>query len=160
MRCHGMAGRWYLSLLVCVLQQTWTRHSRSYLHFYIVAHVCFSATSTYKMSYNDQVDPQAVINEAKAKIQQELLMNVTNVSVNLSWNNLLHMIFEEWSFLLHPFAVLNGLLQTIQASCFEKCIYKPGSSLSSREKTCLEACVDRYFECVKHVGVGLTSQSS
>ena len=36
------------------------------------------------MSYNDQVDPQAVINEAKAKIQQELLMNVTNVSANLS----------------------------------------------------------------------------
>ncbi|CAL5327959.1 unnamed protein product [Camellia sinensis] len=35
---------------------------------------------------------------------------------------------------------------TVRGKCFEKCITKPGSSLSGSESSCTSRCVDRYIE--------------
>lgn len=35
--------------------------------------------------------------------------------------------------------------QGITGSCFEKCVPKPGTSLSSSEKTCMSYCVEKYI---------------
>ena len=37
-------------------------------------------------------------------------------------------------------------LQTVRDKCFNKCIPKPGSSISSSESTCVNRCVERYIE--------------
>ncbi|KAK3944678.1 putative mitochondrial import inner membrane translocase [Diplogelasinospora grovesii] len=37
------------------------------------------------------------------------------------------------------------LIEKINENCFEKCIPKPGSSLSSGEKTCVTACMEKYM---------------
>ncbi|KAK7836495.1 mitochondrial import inner membrane translocase subunit tim13, partial [Quercus suber] len=39
-----------------------------------------------------------------------------------------------------------GLSQTISTKCFDKCITKPGSSMSGSESSCISRCVDRYIE--------------
>ena len=36
--------------------------------------------------------------------------------------------------------------QTVRDKCFEKCITKPGNSLSSSEQQCLARCCDRYTD--------------
>eukprot|EP01135_Chromosphaera_perkinsii_P012183 Nk52_evm2s2612 gene=Nk52_evmTU2s2612 len=38
------------------------------------------------------------------------------------------------------------LLSTMTDKCFKKCVYKPGTSLDSSEKTCIAKCMDRYME--------------
>ncbi|KAL2022277.1 hypothetical protein VTK56DRAFT_5675 [Thermocarpiscus australiensis] len=37
------------------------------------------------------------------------------------------------------------LMEDLNTSCFERCIPKPGSSLSSGEKTCLANCMEKYM---------------
>jgi len=37
------------------------------------------------------------------------------------------------------------LIEKINSNCFEKCVPKPGSSLSSGEKTCLTSCMQKYM---------------
>ncbi|KAI5779718.1 Tim10/DDP family zinc finger protein [Geopyxis carbonaria] len=37
------------------------------------------------------------------------------------------------------------LIEKINENCFEKCIPKPGSSLSSGETTCLTNCMQKYM---------------
>ncbi|KYK60100.1 mitochondrial import inner membrane translocase subunit TIM13 [Drechmeria coniospora] len=37
------------------------------------------------------------------------------------------------------------LIEKLQESCFEKCIAKPGSSLSSSEQTCMTMCMEKYM---------------
>ncbi|KAK0722741.1 Tim10/DDP family zinc finger-domain-containing protein, partial [Lasiosphaeria miniovina] len=37
------------------------------------------------------------------------------------------------------------LIDKIDQNCFEKCVPKPGSSLSSGEKTCVTQCMDKYM---------------
>ena len=37
---------------------------------------------------------------------------------------------------------------TVRDKCWEKCITKPSSSLSSSEQTCLARCCDRYAEVI------------
>ncbi|KAH6624944.1 Tim10/DDP family zinc finger-domain-containing protein [Chaetomium sp. MPI-SDFR-AT-0129] len=37
------------------------------------------------------------------------------------------------------------LIQNINETCFERCVPKPGSSLSSGEQTCLKACMEKYM---------------
>lgn len=38
------------------------------------------------------------------------------------------------------------LMSKVNEKCFQKCITKPGTSLSSSEETCLSRCMDRYLE--------------
>ncbi|MBA0563999.1 hypothetical protein Golob_008958 [Gossypium lobatum] len=44
---------------------------------------------------------------------------------------------------------------TVRGKCFEKCISKPGSSLSGSESSCISRCVDRYIEATGIVGRAL-----
>lgn len=37
------------------------------------------------------------------------------------------------------------LIEKMNENCFEKCIPKPGSSISSGESTCYTACMDKYM---------------
>ncbi|KAK3025174.1 hypothetical protein RJ639_043060 [Escallonia herrerae] len=39
-----------------------------------------------------------------------------------------------------------GCRETVRGKCFDKCITKPGSSLSGSESSCVSRCVDRYIE--------------
>jgi import inner membrane translocase subunit TIM13 len=36
-------------------------------------------------------------------------------------------------------------LQKINENCFEKCVPKPGSSVSSSERTCVTQCMEKYM---------------
>lgn len=47
--------------------------------------------------------------------------------------------------------------QTVTGKCFEKCITKPGSSLSGSESSCVSRCVDRYIEATGIIGRALFS---
>ncbi|KAI0688218.1 Tim10/DDP family zinc finger-domain-containing protein [Cytidiella melzeri] len=38
------------------------------------------------------------------------------------------------------------LMNKANEKCFQKCVTKPGSSLSSAEETCLSRCLERYLE--------------
>lgn len=49
-------------------------------------------------------------------------------------------------------------LQTVRGKCFEKCITKPGSSLSGSEQSCISRCVERYIEATGIVSKALFSQ--
>lgn len=35
--------------------------------------------------------------------------------------------------------------QKLQESCFDKCVPKPGTSISSSEQTCLTTCMEKYM---------------
>ncbi|KAI1265190.1 mitochondrial import inner membrane translocase subunit TIM13 [Xylariaceae sp. FL1019] len=37
------------------------------------------------------------------------------------------------------------LIERINHHCFERCVPKPGSSLSSSESTCFTACMEKYM---------------
>ncbi|TDZ23934.1 Mitochondrial import inner membrane translocase subunit TIM13 [Colletotrichum sidae] len=37
------------------------------------------------------------------------------------------------------------LIDKLQENCFEKCVPKPGSSLSSGETTCMTSCMEKYM---------------
>ncbi|VUC21653.1 unnamed protein product [Clonostachys rosea] len=43
------------------------------------------------------------------------------------------------------------VLQKIQENCFEKCITKPGGSISSGEQSCATACMEKYMNAWNHV---------
>ncbi len=38
------------------------------------------------------------------------------------------------------------LISKVNENCFDKCIVAPGSSLSSKEQTCLNSCMEKYIE--------------
>ncbi|KAL1880603.1 protein translocase subunit [Diaporthe australafricana] len=38
------------------------------------------------------------------------------------------------------------LIEKMNDTCFERCIPKPGSSVSSGEQTCFTSCMDRYLQ--------------
>lgn len=61
--------------------------------------------------------------------------------VDLSWADV-----RCWSF-----------LQTVGNKCFDKCVTKPGSSLSGSESSCISRCVDRYIEATGIVSRALFS---
>nr|GME01840.1 mitochondrial import inner membrane translocase subunit Tim13-like [Ipomoea batatas] len=50
------------------------------------------------------------------------------------------------------------MLQTVREKCFDKCITKPGSSLSGGESSCISRCVDRYIEATGIISKALFSQ--
>ncbi|KAL4385779.1 hypothetical protein GQ457_15G011410 [Hibiscus cannabinus] len=52
-------------------------------------------------------------------------------------------------------AYAQEFLETVRGKCFEKCITKPGSSLSGSESSCISRCVDRYIEATGIVGRAL-----
>ncbi|KAJ5054436.1 uncharacterized protein L3040_000710 [Drepanopeziza brunnea f. sp. 'multigermtubi'] len=37
------------------------------------------------------------------------------------------------------------LIERVNTHCFEKCVAKPGASLSSGETTCISQCMDKYM---------------
>ncbi|CAG9972113.1 unnamed protein product [Clonostachys byssicola] len=43
------------------------------------------------------------------------------------------------------------LIEKIQENCFEKCITKPGGSISSGEQSCATACMEKYMNAWNHV---------
>ncbi|XP_065908505.1 mitochondrial import inner membrane translocase subunit Tim13-like [Dysidea avara] len=43
-------------------------------------------------------------------------------------------------------ATAQELIQKVTHKCFIKCVHSPGSDFDSREKKCLQNCVDRYLE--------------
>ncbi|CAA2990527.1 mitochondrial import inner membrane translocase subunit Tim13-like [Olea europaea subsp. europaea] len=52
-------------------------------------------------------------------------------------------------------AYAEEFLETVRGKCFEKCITKPGSSLSGSESSCISRCVDRYIEAPGIIGRAL-----
>ncbi|KAI1000922.1 hypothetical protein K3495_g7275 [Podosphaera aphanis] len=44
-------------------------------------------------------------------------------------------------------AIANGkqLIEKVNENCFDKCIPKPGTSLSSAETSCLSQCMEKYL---------------
>ncbi|CAK9170721.1 unnamed protein product [Ilex paraguariensis] len=46
---------------------------------------------------------------------------------------------------------------TVRGKCFDKCITKPGSSLSGSESSCISRCVDRYIEATGIISKALFS---
>lgn len=54
-------------------------------------------------------------------------------------------------------AYAQEFLETVTGKCFEKCITKPGSSLSGSESSCVSRCVDRYIEATGIIGRALFS---
>ncbi|XP_022773650.1 mitochondrial import inner membrane translocase subunit Tim13-like [Durio zibethinus] len=48
-------------------------------------------------------------------------------------------------------AYVEKFLQTVRDKCFDKCITKPGSSVSGTESSCISRCMDRYFEATRIV---------
>lgn len=59
-------------------------------------------------------------------------------------------------FILFFCSVLFGI-QTLRAKCFDKCITKPGSSLSGSESSCISRCMDRYVEATGIISRALFS---
>ncbi|KAK2981960.1 hypothetical protein RJ640_019180 [Escallonia rubra] len=51
-----------------------------------------------------------------------------------------------------------GRRETVRGKCFDKCITKPGSSLSGSESSCVSRCVDRYIEATGIISRALFSQ--
>ncbi|KAL6501537.1 protein translocase subunit [Orobanche gracilis] len=49
-------------------------------------------------------------------------------------------------------------LETVRGKCFDKCITKPGSSLSGSEASCISRCVDRYIEATGMIARVLFNQ--
>ncbi|EEH35786.1 mitochondrial intermembrane space translocase subunit Tim [Paracoccidioides lutzii Pb01] len=39
-----------------------------------------------------------------------------------------------------------ALINKVNENCFEKCIPSPGSSLSSKEQSCLTSCMEKYIQ--------------
>lgn len=64
-----------------------------------------------------------------------------------SWIFLLDL--EDFEFLIHTF------VQTLRVKCFDKCITKPGSSLSGSESSCISRCMERYIEATSIVSKAL-----
>ncbi|XP_075508696.1 LOW QUALITY PROTEIN: mitochondrial import inner membrane translocase subunit TIM13-like [Primulina tabacum] len=56
-------------------------------------------------------------------------------------------------------AYAEEFLETVRGKCFDKCITKPGSSLSGGEDSCISRCVERYIEATGIVGRALFNQS-
>ncbi|KAG8382579.1 hypothetical protein BUALT_Bualt05G0092300 [Buddleja alternifolia] len=52
----------------------------------------------------------------------------------------------------------NAHLETVRGKCFDKCITKPGSSLSGGESSCISRCVERYIEATGIIGRALFNQ--
>lgn len=48
-------------------------------------------------------------------------------------------------------ANLQQFMETVQKKCFERCITKPGTSISSSEQQCITRCCDRYSEALEVV---------
>lgn len=46
-------------------------------------------------------------------------------------------------------------LQKVNEHCFEKCVPKPGSSLSSGESSCVTMCMDKYLAAWNKVNASL-----
>ncbi|GFP92536.1 mitochondrial import inner membrane translocase subunit tim13 [Phtheirospermum japonicum] len=49
-------------------------------------------------------------------------------------------------------------METLRAKCFDKCITRPGSSLSGSEGSCITRCVERYIEATGIVAKALFKQ--
>ena len=47
--------------------------------------------------------------------------------------------------------VVHLSLQNVRDACFDKCVTRPGSSMSSGEMSCLARCCDRYVDATKVV---------
>ncbi|XVE64564.1 hypothetical protein DITRI_Ditri07aG0110500 [Diplodiscus trichospermus] len=67
---------------------------------------------------------------------------------------LLNVLFEDASG-----AVCYLIAATVRGKCFDKCITKPGSSLSGSESSCISRCVDRYIEATGIVGRAIFNAS-
>ncbi|XP_004299184.1 PREDICTED: mitochondrial import inner membrane translocase subunit Tim13-like [Fragaria vesca subsp. vesca] len=56
-------------------------------------------------------------------------------------------------------AYYQEFLETLRKKCFEKCITKPGSSLSGGESSCITKCIDLYVEATTIITKELVSAS-
>ncbi|KAI1188730.1 Tim10/DDP family zinc finger-domain-containing protein [Nemania serpens] len=43
------------------------------------------------------------------------------------------------------------VIDKVNENCFERCVLKPGSSLSSGEQKCITTCMDKYLSAWDHV---------
>ncbi|ESQ27627.1 hypothetical protein EUTSA_v10019387mg [Eutrema salsugineum] len=55
-------------------------------------------------------------------------------------------------------AYAEEFIETLRVKCFDKCITKPGSSLSGGESSCISRCVDRYMEATGIISRALFQQ--
>lgn len=55
----------------------------------------------------------------------------------------------------NPGTNIFSLLQKVNEHCFEKCVTKPGSSLSSGESSCVTMCMDKYLAAWNKVNASL-----
>ncbi|KAI1324884.1 Tim10/DDP family zinc finger-domain-containing protein [Xylariaceae sp. FL0255] len=51
------------------------------------------------------------------------------------------------------------LLEKINEHCFERCVPKPGTSLSSGEQTCFTSCMEKYISAWNSVNQTVVSQA-
>jgi import inner membrane translocase subunit TIM13 len=70
-------------------------------------------------------------------------------------------LIEVWSLhTVHGFFVSFGLIdfQKINEHCFQKCVPKPGSSLSSGEQACFTQCMEKYMSAWNQVSTTYISR--
>ncbi|GER56138.1 mitochondrial import inner membrane translocase [Striga asiatica] len=54
--------------------------------------------------------------------------------------------------------IRNMSTKTVRGKCFDKCITKPGSSLSGSESSCISRCIERYMEASGIIAKALFKQ--
>jgi import inner membrane translocase subunit TIM13 len=52
------------------------------------------------------------------------------------------------------------ILVSSSKKCFEKCVTRPGATLSNKEQTCLAMCFDRYLETMQVVSQSMSDRSN
>jgi import inner membrane translocase subunit TIM13 len=52
------------------------------------------------------------------------------------------------------------ILVSSSKKCFEKCVSRPGATLSNKEQTCLAMCFDRYLETMQVVSQSMADRSN
>ncbi|ATY63772.1 mitochondrial import inner membrane translocase subunit TIM13 [Cordyceps militaris CM01] len=50
------------------------------------------------------------------------------------------------------------LIENVQISCFEKCITKPGSSLSKSDQSCVTSCMEKYMAAWNQVNAAFITR--
>ena len=89
--------------------------------------------------------------DVQAQITDVLLTGVFLVLYHNALQNFLRhgCIGPKWVS-LSSHSLSQEFYSTVRDKCWEKCITKPSSSLSSSEQTCLARCCDRYAEVNSH----------
>ncbi|KAF8768608.1 hypothetical protein HU200_007157 [Digitaria exilis] len=119
-----------------------------------------SFSSPSLSSSGSSPNPEAVMEQIKAQLAQAYAQEFLEVRSLPIFSSL---VVPALLMLICHLLIL-GILQsrdisesTVGNKCFEKCVTKPGSSLSGSESSCISRCVDRYIEATGIVSRALFS---